>query len=414
MKYKVLVIEQSPNSLRVLKRVIGKACLQVVCASTLFEAKHIFANSAPESYLCAVVDYSLPDAPDGEAIDFAIQSFIPVVVITDRIDDDIREHILSKEVVDYIPKENAQVFEYLTRLLSRLEHNKHIGVLVVDDSRVSRNNMIALLRRHNFITYSAANGKQALSLLQLHPDIKLMITDENMPDMSGVELVAEARRLFDKDELSIVGLSSDRSSALLARFIKSGANDYLNKPFCHEEFFCRVLQNVEHIEHIDAIRRAANSDYLTGLPNRRHFFSEIESTLKRQSKHKCLAIIDLDNFKNINDTYGHDCGDVVLKEVSKMIKKHFSHYHMARFGGEEFCIFFADTKLTKAVDLLNKFRVDVSTKPIKFNDQTLTCTLSIGVTSQFDNKIESMLSVADDHLYKAKAQGRNCVIADSI
>ena len=214
MKHKVLVIEDSNTSMRVLKRVIGKAKLQAVCAQTLTEARHIFANSTPESYLCAVVDYTLPDAPNGEAIDYAIESFLPTVVITGSVEEHVRDHVLSKEVVDYIPKENAQVYEYLSRLLGRLEKNKTVAVLVVDDSRVSRNKMTSLLRRHNFITYEAAGAAEGLEILEQQNDIKLIITDENMPDMTGVEMVAKVRKRYDKDELSIIGISSDISSAL--------------------------------------------------------------------------------------------------------------------------------------------------------------------------------------------------------
>lgn len=412
MKYKVLVVEDDPSSMRILKRVVGKAQLQLVSASSLYEAQYIFANSSPETFLCAIINYSLPDARHGEAIDFAIDSFMPVIVITSSMDDTIRDHVLSKPVIDYIPKENAQVFEYLSLLLSRLERNKNIGVLVLDNSRTSRYKMISLLRRHNFITYEAANAAEATQLLESNPDIKLMITDENIPDMSGVELVAKLRKTYEKDELSIIGLSSSRSPALLARFIKSGANDYLNKPFCHEEFFCRILQNVEHIENIDAIRRAANLDYLTGLPNRRQFFRQVESKLKRGVENKALAIIDLDHFKLVNDNYGHDCGDLVLKKVSKLLSRHFKKHYISRFGGEEFCVFLPDTNLETAVDLLEKFRKDLSQHEIKFEGSSLACTSSIGVTSQFNRTIESMLSIADENLYVAKSSGRNRVVAD--
>ncbi|GAA0856404.1 diguanylate cyclase [Aliiglaciecola litoralis] len=413
MKFKVLLIEDNEASMRVLKRVIGKANLDVVTASTLAEAKVIFESTSPEAYLCAVIDYTLPDAPNGQAIDYAIEAFIPAVVITSRINKEVRDHILSKQVVDYIPKQNAQMFEYLTRLLARLEKNKHIGVLVVDGSRSSRSKMSSLLSRHNFITYNAANAQQSLELLHDHPDIKLMITDETLPDMTGVQLVAETRKLYDKDQLSIIGVSSNRSASLLASFIKSGANDYLNRPYCHEEFFCRIVQNVEYIEQIEAIRQAANSDYLTGLPNRRHFFNQVSNTIRRGLGCMSLALMDLDNFKNINDTFGHDYGDVVLKEVARMIMRHFSRFHVSRFGGEEFCIFLPNIEHEHAIKLLNDFREDISKKVIKSKTIRHSCTLSIGVTNKQNRTIESMLSIADQHLYAAKAGGRNQVVGDS-
>ncbi|MEP4891198.1 MAG: diguanylate cyclase [Aliiglaciecola sp.] len=412
MRFKVLLIEDDESSVRVLKRVIGKANLDVVLANTLAQAKIIFETTSPELYLCAVVGYSLPDAPHGQAINFTINAFIPTIVITSEVEEDIRENILAKSIVDYIPKQNAQMFEYLNRLLVRLEKNKQIGVLVVDKSRHNRGILSSLLGRHNFITFDTSSAAQALDLLQRHPLIKLMLVEEELADTKGLELVSEARKLYDKDQLSIIGLSTNTHSSLLAQFIKSGANDFLRKPYCHEEFFCRIVQNVEHIEQIEAIRRAANSDYLTGLPNRRHFFNKVNHTIHRGQAPMSLALIDLDNFKLINDSFGHDYGDVVLKEVSKMIIRHFSSFHYSRFGGEEFCIFMAQTGQSEAIELLNSFRHEISQKVIKSKGISHSCTLSIGVTSRASKKIESMLSIADEHLYNAKAQGRNRVIGD--
>jgi diguanylate cyclase (GGDEF)-like protein len=413
MQNKVLVIEDSPTSMKILKRLIGKARLTTVCATSLTEAKQIVANSLPEEYLCAIVDYTLPDATNGEAIDFIIGSFFPTVVVTGQLDEAIRSNVLSKEVVDYIPKENAQVYDYLSRLLERLEKNKQVGVLVVDDSRVGRNKMSSLLRRHNFITYEASGAAMGLEILQQHQDIKLVITDENMPDMTGVELVAAIRNTYKKEDLGIIGVSSDKSSSLSARFIKTGANDYLTKPYCHEEFFCRIMQNVEHIENIEAIRRASNSDFLTGLPNRRHFFNRVKASMHYEPKERCLALIDLDLFKNINDTYGHDAGDQVLKTVAKLIVSHFKGCFVSRFGGEEFCIYMPDVAIEDAEIKLNIFRQQFADKLIKYDGQDINCTLSVGLTNHFMGKIENMLSAADANLYRAKEMGRNQVVIDS-
>ena len=411
MKYKVLLIEHDSANLRVLKRVIGKANFDVVTATSLTEAKFIFDSSTPESFLCAVVDYNLPDAPNGEAIDFALEAFVPVVVITSKTDEDIRKHILSKAVVDYIPKQNAQIFEYLSRLLERLEKNQQLGVLVVDASRRNRNGIAPLLRRHNFTVYETNTATNVLDLLYEHGDIKLVVVDEVLPECEGTQIVADIRRSFNKNEVSIVGVSNGRKPSLLARFLKSGANDYLTRPYCHEEFFCRIMQNVEHIEQIDVIRRTANTDYLTGLPNRRHFFNQVEASVKRGLTTMSLALLDLDYFKRVNDDYGHDYGDFVLKETAKLLKKHFSKFHLSRFGGEEFCVFLPDVAIEDASVMLDEFRENMANKAFKRKGKSINCTVSIGLTNVFKRNLESMLSEADKHLYAAKAKGRNCVVA---
>ena len=410
VKFKVLLIEHDMESLRILKRVIGKANFDVVCATSLTEAKHIFEATTPESYLCAVVDYSLPDAKCGEAIDFALDAYMPVIVIVNEDDEERREHILSKQIVDYIPKQNAQIYDYLSRLLERLEKNSDVGVLVVDASRRNRNSIGPLLKRHNFTVYETNTANNVQDLLYQHGNIKLVVVDEVLPEMNGTEIVADIRRSFNKNEMAIIGVSSGRKTSLLARFLKSGATDYLTRPYCHEEFFCRIMQNVEYIEQIDLIRKTANTDYLTSLPNRRHFFNQVEALLKRGLNQMTLALLDLDHFKRVNDEYGHDYGDKVLKETAKLIAKHFAAYKVSRFGGEEFCIFLPDIDIEQARKLMNDFREALASKTFKRKNKSLSCTVSIGLTDLCNANIESMLSMADKNLYQAKADGRNCVV----
>lgn len=412
MQKKVLVIEDSAISMNIIEKLVLKAKLTPVCASSLTKAKYLFGESNPEDYLCAVVDYHLPDAPSGEAIDYTIESYIPTIVVTGRLDDETREHILTKAVADYIPKENAQVYDYLSRLLTRLEKNKQIGVLVVDASRSSRSKMASLLRRHNFETYEADSAEQGLAQIHQRNDIQLVIADYDLADMKGTELVAELRKSFTKEQLAIIGVSDGNSSKLSARFLKSGANDFLHKPFYLEEFLARITQNVEFLENVEAIRRAANSDYLTGLPNRRHFFYTVNHFTRNQPENQAVALIDLDFFKKVNDTYGHDAGDRVLKDVAKILASQFSDVFVSRFGGEEFCIYLPELAPSVVLERLEQFRKTVSEKVIRFQQQELRITTSIGVTLQSRKNLEAMLANADELLYKAKSAGRNTVIHD--
>jgi diguanylate cyclase (GGDEF)-like protein len=173
------------------------------------------------------------------------------------------------------------------------------------------------------------------------------------------------------------------------------------------------LQNVEYVEQIEVIKQTANTDYLTNLPNRRHFFSQVSEVMHREPKSMTLGLIDLDHFKNINDTHGHDLGDIVLKETAKMMKKHFASDVISRFGGEEFCVFMHNIDAHKAAAKFDAFRQAMSDKVFKRRNKSIQCTLSIGITHQRSDKIEHLLTVADEYLYKAKANGRNCVVGDS-
>lgn len=413
MPQNVLIIEDSLSSMKMMRDLLIKAKLNPICAQNLTEAKYVFSSSSPESFLCAIVDYDLPDAPRGQAIDFTLRSFLPTIVVARHLDDDIREVILKKDIIDYITKENEQVYEYLSRLLSRLEKNKKVGVLVVDALRSRRTAMVSLLRRHNFITFESADAEQALATMQKFSIIKLLIVDdEGLPRVSGIELLSLLRREYKKEDLAFIGMTLLKKPGLSARYIKSGANDFLLKPYCHEEFFSRVMQHVEYMENIELIRRAADSDFLTGLPNRRYFFEKVETHQKHKPQRQALAILDIDHFKAINDTYGHDCGDYSLKEIAKLVAIHFADFTAARFGGEEFCVYFANQDPSHAHQALEQFRTALATKVFKFEKNTFHCTVSIGLTHQTKDGISGMIRLADKHLYLAKNNGRNQIATD--
>lgn len=410
MQQNVLVIENSHTSLEIVSKLVRKAGLNPIGARSLMEARARFSQMMPESCLCAIVAYSLPDAPHGEAADATIAAYIPTIVVTDSVHPPTREHILTKDVVDYIPKENAQNYDYLSRLLARLEKNKSTGVIVVSTHRKSRKNMLSMLHKHNFVVFDCPTASDAMQHLANNKHIRLVITDYAIPDMTGTEFVSTLRKAFAKEQLAIMGIAGGENTLLSALFIKSGANDFIHRPYSHEEFLCRVMQNVEYIESVEAIRRAANSDYLTGLPNRRHFFYTVTVQQSSLPDSHALALIDLDHFKSINDTYGHDAGDEVLKVVASVIEEQFPDEVIARFGGEEFCIYFPETHIDDVIKLLNTFRETLADTVIRFNGETLRVTCSVGVSTLNTQNIEAMLSNADKALYEVKRQGRNQVL----
>ena len=184
------------------------------------------------------------------------------------------------------------------------------------------------------------------------------------------------------------------------------------KPYHHEEFYCRIMQNVEYMENIELIRRAADSDFLTGLPNRRYFFEKVNVSQGHKPVLQSLAIIDVDHFKNINDSYGHDCGDYTLKEIAKLVAEHFADYTAARFGGEEFCVYFSNVEQVEVNNVLEEFRINLAAKSYQFEKNSFTCSVSIGVSHHTKGDINSMIRSADELLYQAKSNGRNQVVSN--
>lgn len=405
---KVLIVEDSLPIVALHKNIAIKAGLEPVIAMTFNEVKTL--SSQFDDFFCAIIDYSLPDAPNGEAIDFILEAKVPSIVMTGMLDDKIREHILKLPVIDYITKESKQAFHYLLSLLNKLQTNKSIKVLVVDDASSARAYVRSLLLRHNFDVLLANSGKSALNVLKNNPDIKLVITDKEMPHMDGIELCNQIRATHTKDDVSIIGISANRSQSLTAKFIKNGANDFLQKPFCLEEFYCRVIQNIEYVQSIDIIRKQANTDYLTDLANRRYYFNSAQPIMDSLDT-STVAMMDIDDFKRINDNYGHDAGDIVLKTISSLIKLHFEpKYLTARLGGEEFSVYFRDLELDEAVNMLESFRLELEKTKINVGSEIISCTVSIGVCQDKKDKLDSLLILADQKLYNAKETGKNKVV----
>jgi len=267
--------------------------------------------------------------------------------------------------------------------------------------------LINLLERQNLQVIAAENGVQAIELLQQHPDISLIITDHDMPKKDGITMIREIRRQFDRNKLAILGLSGSSDRSMTARFLKAGANDFLYKPFNQEEFYCRIHHILNMKDTADKLYKMANQDALTGLWNRRYFFSQHSNNLT--TEHNNIAMLDIDFFKKVNDSYGHDGGDAVLVAIGQQLQDHFADATVARFGGEEFCIQ-SNTERAVFVTQLELIRHKVEQLTMKHNDTDIKITISIGCS--FGNKpIDEMISEADARLYQAKTNGRNQVVS---
>ena len=411
MTRKILIVEDTPAMARVQKHIALKAGYEVDIAESLAQTKELISKN---SYFCAVVDFILPDAPLGEAIPCTINADIPTIVMTGNIDKKTRDTVEKHPIIDYIIKENKQAYQYLEKQLQRLPRNENVKVLVVDDSKSTRRYICSLLVRHKYQIIEAQDGQEALNLLEASPDISVIITDNEMPNMNGDELCSEIRRLYSNDEKAIIGISGSDSVGLSSLFLKNGANDYLHKPFNSEEFYCRLSQNVDMLDLIATIRRQANTDYLTNLPNRRYFFEEAEKSLK-QIKHTkgdgALAMLDIDHFKSINDTYGHDVGDEVLKGLSICFSKYFKKHLVARLGGEEFAVYFIDADKQEALKRLEGFRYFIEMNSQEFSKAKIKFTISIGFANGPVYQIDELLKQADLKLYDAKESGRNKIVS---
>ena len=222
MSQRLLVVEDSKPIATVIKQIAQSLNYDVVVATTLAQVEEILSGDT--DFFAATVDYALPDALDGEAIACVLSNGIPSIVMTGKMDDATRQKILAQPVIDYIPKENSQAFLYLKRVLHWQKTNNKNAILVVDDSSSARNHIVELLKRRNFRVHTANNGIQALEKLQQHNNIKMVVTDLEMPEMDGITLTNEIRKKYSREQLAIIGISGAENGIHSARFIKNGAD----------------------------------------------------------------------------------------------------------------------------------------------------------------------------------------------
>lgn len=416
---KLLLVEDSGFFRSIVERSIREhADIEIVSVTSKAEAIDAMEKDEGNFFL-ALLDLTLPDAHGTEIVDAVSAMEISSIVFTGHYDKAIRDQLLQRDVLDYVPKDSPASLNYVARLANRVLRNRDTKALVVDDSTVSRKYIAALLERYQFKVLQAESGAEALRMVNDDPEINLLITDHEMPGMSGFELITELRQNYDKERLAIIGISGSDDDDLSARFIKYGANDFLNKPFLPEEFQCRITHNIEMLEMTRELREAAIKDPLTGLHNRRYFFETGEkllSSMHRLGRNPMVAMVDIDHFKKVNDSYGHDIGDEVLIAVAQIIQDSFRRGNdiVARLGGEEFAILISPAGSDDEVEnrYLEEVRQRISALEIETDcGAKIKTTVSIGgARNQEVSPLAGLLKQADENLYAAKEDGRNQVV----
>lgn len=411
--HKVLIVEDSKVISIGLKRWIRQDLqLDSDIAHSLDEAKQCIENSAPR-YFVALLDLNLPDAPQGEIVDFMLAHEIPSIVVTGTFDERMRKVMQQKNIVDYVVKSHPRDMPQLLKLIQRIYNNRHTKALIVDDSRQYRRHYARVLQNQRLQVFTAEDGREALDVLKQHPDIRLVITDYHMPHMNGYELVVSIRQHYSEDMLSIIVFSTDDSEGMSPKFLKVGANDFISKTASIEEFLCRINMNLNLLDLVTEIRESANRDFLTKIYNRKYFFEYAEQTYlrsKQEAKSLIVAMADIDFFKKVNDVHGHHAGDMVIKALAHLLRDACQDYGLvARFGGEEFCMLLTTPPSTGVVDFFENLREQVQNTEVVVESQVIRFTTSIGVTSCLGNSLADMINAADQQLYKAKQGGRNRV-----
>ncbi|WP_456456622.1 diguanylate cyclase [Nitratifractor sp.] len=290
---------------------------------------------------------------------------------------------------------------------------KRKTILVVDDEVVNLDILVELL--HRFDVIDVTSGEEALEVLAKEK-IDLILLDILMPGMDGYEVCRTVKADKSLRHIPVIFITSKNDDLSIEHAYEIGASDYITKPFRHRELLARVGNALRIQELQEELRLLASIDPMTRLYNRRYFTTMADKILKlarREQNPLSLAILDIDRFKQINDTYGHLAGDRVITALSeKLMGRYRESDLLCRFGGEEFVILMPNTELDVATLLAERTRKEIEKLQVPYNGKTITMTVSIGVSQvdlENEETLDPVLKRADDALYTAKKEGRNQV-----
>lgn len=299
-------------------------------------------------------------------------------------------------------------------------------ILVAEDDLVTRKLLEKILTKAGYEVVSAENGGKALALFESR-FFPMVLTDWIMPEMNGPELCRAIRKRVTPGYVFIVLLSVKDSKYDTIAGLESGADDYLTKPFNHCELIARLKTGIRILELEGSLRKANEeirtlsiTDPLTGCYNRTYLNERMLMELNRAKRYRhplSMILCDIDHFKKINDTYGHQAGDHVLKEFAGLLIRSIRNTvdWIVRYGGEEFLIILPESDWIGASNLAERLRRIVSEKVIHIEKTEIRLTASFGVTGfhsiprDAEIPMEAIINQADRHLYLAKQCGRNIV-----
>ena len=296
--------------------------------------------------------------------------------------------------------------------------NSNINVLIVDDDLSVRNTMDEYIANAGFSTLAASSAEEALELIKKN-NFAVVITDIRLPGLGGLELTKVIKQKNGSDVIVVTGYSDDYS---YEEAINIGASDFVIKPVRLEELLLRLRRvlkerqlSTERTRMMQKLQKLATTDGLTKLYNSRSFYSQLELEVDRYNRYKhplSLLLLDIDNFKEFNDNFGHLEGDKVLVRFSQIIKSCLRTNDSAyRYGGEEFTVILPETNGDEAKTVAQRIRSSLETEKFKpIPDRNAKITISIGVTQYFPKEeLSAFIRRADKAMYLSKKNGRNRV-----
>jgi two-component system cell cycle response regulator len=299
-------------------------------------------------------------------------------------------------------------------------------VLLVDDRKSSYERLAAMLADEQKIDVEPEPSEALFRAAEGNYDV--LIVSLGLKNFDGLRLCSQVRSLERTRNLPLLAIAEPEDNSRLVRGLEIGVNDYLIRPIDKNEMLARVRTQVRRRRYTERLRdnvqmsiEMAITDALTGLHNRRYMESHL-STLVEQAasrgKPLTVLVLDIDYFKSVNDTHGHDAGDEVLREFSQRLKKSIRGIDLAcRYGGEEFVVVMPETDMAVATMVAERLRRRIASEPFPISQgaNAVEVTISIGLAARHSasDNAANILKRADQALYRAKRDGRNRVVADA-
>lgn len=405
-----LIIEDQPSMALLLKSELEKlTSLPIYVCHSLAETKTLIENGI--HITVCLSDLHLPDSLDGEAIAYLHSKHITTVVLTGSYKEETRQKMFNQKVADYVIKDALSSIRYAVQTSYRLYKNAQRAVWILN-SQHSRNSskILGMLRVHRFNVTAYENPEEILEDLKTKlPSLILLDGTDHGEEHCIYEFTKKVRSDYSQNQLPMISCEDSEHITNAIKLMKYGVNDFFNTSFTPEEFYVRVGQNIEQAETFKDIERISQTDALTGLYNRGYFFTKGEENfkaLKSEGKYFFALMADIDFFKKVNDTHGHQKGDEAIQFTANQIQTIFKDYLVARFGGEEYCVFGEVEDTMEVEDLCEKLRHTIETESQKTTGVSFT--ISQGLTFS-GNDLEEAVSKADTALYQSKESGRNKV-----
>ena len=456
MTARVLVVDDVPANVKLLEARLSAEYFDVTTAYSGAEALALCERAECDIVL---LDVMMPDM-DGFEVCRRLKSnpathHIPVVMVTalDQPSDRVRgleagaDDFLTKPVTDVALVSRVRSLARLKMVTDELRMRalttKEIGIqspereavadtgrngriLIVDDRQTSYERIVATLSNEHTVDVETDPNEALFHIAEGNYD--LVIVSLGLKDFDGLRLCSQVRSLERTRNVPILAVAEADNNARLVRGLEIGVNDYLIRPIDKNEMLARVRTQIKKKRYTERLRdnvqmsiEMAITDSLTSLFNRRymetHFAALVEQAAAR-GKPIAVLILDIDYFKAVNDSHGHDTGDDVLREFSLRIRKAIRNIDLAcRYGGEEFVIVMPETDMAVATMVAERIRRRIATEPFAIQQGTrnLEVTISIGIAAigAPGDTAAAILKRADQALYRAKRDGRNRVVPDA-